>query len=225
MQRQVVVKELDRHGPESFELVTTREGLEFMPGDCVAISPDGGKESRPYSIASGTGEAELRFIVRTIPGGLVSSYLAQCRPGDALHVSQPFGWFRPGQHNGGAGSTFFATGAGVAPFLSYARSFPNGGQQVQCFYGVRLAGDAIGLDSLRQVGEVQLAVSRETNGAFHHRRVTDFLTSLDLGAPRHYYLCGLDAMIEDVAAWLEAHGIDFSYIHREAFFHASGAAA
>jgi len=34
----------------------------------------------------------------------------------------------------------------------------------------------------------------------------------------HFYLCGLDAMIDEVSDWLEEYGVDFTNIHREVFF-------
>ncbi|MDK2857136.1 MAG: benzoate/toluate 1,2-dioxygenase reductase component [Verrucomicrobiota bacterium] len=44
-----------------FVLALERNGLDFSPGDCVALhAPDG--TSRPCSIASGNGEDELRFL-------------------------------------------------------------------------------------------------------------------------------------------------------------------
>ena len=57
------------------------------------------------------------------------------------------------------------------------------------------------------------------NGRFRGR-VTDLLDKIPLNDDVHYYLCGLDAMIDDVSTWLETSGIHFSHIHREVFFNA-----
>ena len=81
------------HG-ELFVLSLERNGLEFAPGDCVALHTDG-EESRPYSIASGNREDTLRFLIRKMEGGEVSPWLMSRRPGDIVQVSPPFGWFRP----------------------------------------------------------------------------------------------------------------------------------
>jgi len=105
--------------PGLFELVVERRNLGFTPGDCVAIHAASGK-SRPYSIASGSDEEELRFVIRAMEGGEVSPWLMSRNPGDTIQLSPPFGWFRPGQEIGGALFVFIATGTGIAPFLSYA---------------------------------------------------------------------------------------------------------
>jgi len=51
-------------------------------------------------------------------------------------------------------------------------------------------------------------------------RVTDLLDRQQYGPDTHFYLCGLDAMIDEVTTWLESHDVDPTRIHREVFSHA-----
>ena len=75
-----------------FELTVERLDIPFEAGDCMAIyTPDG--KSRPYSIASGTNEDVLRFLIRRLPQGEVTTQLANAKRGDVLNISPPFGWF------------------------------------------------------------------------------------------------------------------------------------
>jgi len=206
-----------------FELVLEREGVTFQPGDCFAIANPGGV-SRPYSASSGSKEPHLRLVIRRMPNGQVSQWLAARAPGDAVDISLPFGWFRPGYHLEGGGdpndpSIFVATGTGIAPFLSALRSFPNL-QPLVCLYGVRCLADAVGLDYLRDRCPLRLCVSREQVPPHHHGRVTDLLSEIPVNQRANYYLCGLDAMIDEVSQWLERHGVHFTRIHREVFFNA-----
>ena len=128
-----------------FILSVQRNGLEFIPGDCVAIYTDEDK-SRPYSIASGSTKNELRFVIREMEGGEVSPWLMQCKVGDLIRITPPFGWFRPGQDIGEAPFIFLATGTGIAPFLAYLETFER--PPVHCLYGVRQEADAIGFSNL-----------------------------------------------------------------------------
>ena len=137
------------------------------------FGPDG-RVSRPYSIASGTGEDILRFLIRRMPGGEVSEYLAGLQPGDQVRVSPPFGWFRPGEHAGQRPFAFLATGTGVAPFMSYLRS-PGAVRPAAFLYGVRQADNRVDTDWLAKVGGVQCAVSREAVDGCHHGRITGLL--------------------------------------------------
>lgn len=199
-----------------FELVIERNGLEFTPGDCAALYTASDK-SRPYSIASGSNENELRFLIRKMEGGEVSPWLMNLQPGDTLRISPPFGWFRPGQDIGDAPFVFIATGTGIAPFLAYQKTFEK--PPVHCLYGVRHEADAMGYSSLRTYCPTDLAISREKSETHHQGRVTDLLDRLPLDPQTHYYCCGLESMVNEVGIWLEKQGVPLMHIHREVFFH------
>lgn len=201
-----------------FELQLEREDIAFEPGHCLALFCDE-TESRPYSIASGNHDELLRFLIRRVPQGLVSNWLAARRPGDKVRASAPFGWFQPGRAAPNEQSVFIATGTGIAPFLSFLRSHPPCPPRC-CFYGVRFAAEAFALNELGGLPNFQLAVSREAREGCFHGRVTGLLDQLPLGPKIHYYLCGLDAMIDEVSNWLEKHHIVYTQIHREVFFYA-----
>jgi ferredoxin-NADP reductase len=200
-----------------FILTLERGDLTFEPGDCVALFAADGVASRPYSIASGTQDAELRFLIRRMDGGEVSPYLSERQPGDRVKVTAPFGWFRPAAAPQDA--VYVATGTGVAPFVASLRSAP-ACQPLACFYGVRQRADAVVADWLRDRCPLHLAVSRETAADAVQGRVTDLLDRMPLGDRIDYYLCGLDAMIDTVTAWLEQQGVAARRIHRECFFNA-----
>ena len=219
MNDQLTVCEVIWHGPDVYEIQLERGGVPFTPGDCVALYTADGRVSRPYSIASGTGEKILRFVIRNMPGGTLSTFLSQRKPGDSVRLSPPFGWFRPGEHAGKRPFVFIATGTGIAPFLSHYRSRP-GVLPAASLYGVREAADIADRKTLARLG-VTFAVSREKNAGSHHGRVTDLLEKLPREDATDFYLCGLDAMIDEVTVWLEARGVPLTSIHRECFFNAS----
>ncbi len=214
------VHDIQWKSPRVFELTVPRNGLTFVPGDSVAITTVDSSNSRPYSIASGINEKLIRFLIQHLPNGEVSTALSQLKSGDHIRLSSPFGWFRPGSNVNGDPFVFIATGTGIAPFLSYLKG-PNAPRPLACLYGVRYLEDALELDFLRDCCPVMLAVSREHRDGIHHGRVTDLLEKLPCHHRTHYYLCGLDAMIDEVSFRLEQSGVDFTHIHREVFFYAS----
>jgi ferredoxin-NADP reductase len=198
-----------------FILSVERNSMEFIPGDCVAIYTDNDK-SRPYSIASGSNETELRFVIRMMDGGEVSPWLMSRKPGDTLRITPPFGWFRPGQDIGEAPFVFLATGTGIAPFIAYMNTFER--PPAACLYGVRQEADAIGFSELRNFCPTRLAVSREET-EHHHGRLTELLPELQKTEDMHYYCCGLESMVNEVSEWLQQNGVALKQIHREVFFH------
>ena len=199
-----------------FELLVQRNGMEFIPGDCVAVYTEHDK-SRPYSIASGPDAETMRFVIREMDGGEVSPWLKSRAVGDSVRITPPFGWFRPGQDIGDDPFIFLATGTGIAPFIAYMETFDRPPASV--LYGVRRAADAFGFSRLRNFcPDTQLAVSREAS-EYHQGRLTDLLPELPMVENTHYYCCGLESMVNDAAAWLQENGVPLSHIHREVFFH------
>ncbi len=200
------------------ELVLKRYGLNFEAGDCVMLSAGPYAQARPYSIASGIHDDHLRFLIRLVPEGQVTSFLKALKPGDTVFVSAPFGWFHPGVGLD-APFAFVATGTGIAPFLSYCRSYPERAPEY-CLYGVRHLHDAWGADELARKTRLMLAVSREKRADVFYGRVTDLIPQIELQTGMHFFLCGLDTMIDEVADRLEARGVPAANIHWEVFFHA-----
>lgn len=210
-----MVRSVETVNNDLFILSVQRNGMEFIPGDCVAVYTDQDK-SRPYSIASGSKNDELRFVIREMDGGEVSPWLMKRKPGDLIRITPPFGWFRPGQDIGDAPFIFLATGTGIAPFLAYMETFER--PPLHCLYGIRQEADAIGFSDLRNFCPTQLAVSREKT-AHHYGRLTDLLPDLICSNDMHYYCCGLESMVNEASEILLKAGVNLSRIHREVFFH------
>lgn len=212
----LIVRDIIFKTDELFELQFDREGVQFESGACLALFSDS-TESRPYSIAAGTDEEILHFLIRRVPEGIVSNWLAQRKPGDKVQVSAPFGWFRPG-HVVGSRSVFIATGTGIAPFLSYLRSNPQEAPEL-ILYGTRRQLEAFNLEELQKFDNFYLALSQEKDNNHFHGRITGLLGQIPFADDIHYYLCGLDTMIDETSIWLENHGVDYTQIHREIFFY------
>ena len=209
------VREVRFYTPEIFEISLDRHGYEFETGECAVLFNDAG-DSRPYSMSSAPQDDALSFLVRRLPGGALSGWLAERRPGDAVRLSPPFGEFRPTA--GENPTVLIATGVGVSPFLSLLRSRPAAPGPLRCLYGVRTLHDAVELPLLREKTELQLAVSREPDCGHFHGRVTGLGDTLSAGQGAEFYLCGYDAMIDEVSLLLNTRGVDSARIHTEVFF-------
>lgn len=212
----LLVREIRLFTPELFELSLERADYTFVAGQCaVLFAAD--DDSRPYSISSGPDEPVLRFLIRRIAGGTVSNGLAERSAGDAVRVSPPFGNFRPAESN--APCVFIATGVGIAPFLSVFRGRDGAPSRPRtCFYGVRTQADAVPVPTLRQRVDLHLAVSREKTENHFNGRITGLLETFELPDEADYFLCGYDAMIDDVFDLLRARGVPASRIRTEVFF-------
>ena len=209
------VKELRFFTPDIFEISLERGDYAFVPGQCAVLFADD-DDSRPYSISSGAEEPVLRFLLRRFTGGALSNWLAERKADDVVRVSLPFGEFRTAEAKGSV--VFIASGVGIAPFLSALRSRCFAPENVHCFYGVRTLEDAVPVPTLRNRVALHLAVSREPTEEHFHGRVTGLLETLTLSDDADFYLCGCDAMIDNVFDLLRARSVSASRIHTEVFF-------
>ncbi|MEM7397124.1 MAG: hypothetical protein AAF492_32785, partial [Verrucomicrobiota bacterium] len=74
---------------------------------------------------------------------------------------------------------------------------------------------------LQTLCDLKICISRETVEGYQPGRVTDVLEDMPVSPEIHYYLCGLDDMIDHVTEWLQERNVDITHIHRECFFNSS----
>jgi benzoate/toluate 1,2-dioxygenase reductase subunit len=91
--------------------------INFLPGQYVNLTVPGTDTHRSYSFSSAPGETEATFLIRNLPGGVMSTYLGQqAKRGDTLTATGPMGAFylRPIER----AQRWLAGGTGLAPVLS-----------------------------------------------------------------------------------------------------------
>ncbi len=200
-------------------------GLSFLPGQYVNVGVPGTEQTRAYSFSSAPSDDRLSFLVRNVPGGLMSGWLSDtATAGAPMRLSGPCGAFylrdlsRP--------ALFLAGGTGLAPFLSMLGELKAKGTQapVRLIYGVTNDEDLVSLNALeRYAGEIanfSYATCVASSVSDHERKgyVTDHITPEDLnGGDVDIYLCGPSAMVEAVRGWLAEKGVSPAAFHYEKF--------
>jgi ferredoxin--NADP+ reductase len=221
-----------------FSFTTTREpSLRFENGQfiMVALEVDGRKVARAYSIASANYEDQLEFYSIKVPNGPLTSRLQSIREGDTVLLSaKPTGTLVVRDLKPGRRLFMLATGTGFAPFASvvkdpevYARF-----EQLVLVRGARNVRDLAYGDSVvarlradPDLGELArdrlIDYATVTREPFVHRgRVTTLIDNgqlfADLGiapldpATDRAMVCGSKAMLKDVCALLDRHGLEIS---------------
>ena len=199
----------------SFRLrVTLPAAMPFLPGQYVNVQVPGTNLTRAYSFSSHPQAQEASFLIRNIPGGLMSGYLARAKAGDRMDLTGPMGAFylRPVTRP----QVFLAGGTGLAPFLSMLEQIATTGtdQPVRLYYAVTRDADLVELDRLQSLARliptleiVTIVAAPESD---HARRgyVTDHLTAADLrDGAADVYLCGPPPMVEAVRAHMAGLGV------------------
>jgi ferredoxin--NADP+ reductase/benzoate/toluate 1,2-dioxygenase reductase subunit len=207
-----VVREVS---PDVFVLGFRPVAPAFRAGESVRVTLPGATVDRDYSLYSGERDPDWEILVREVAQGSLSPQLRACRPGDPLLVSQPGGGFvldRGTAHL--RRHLFVATGTGIAPFRSMARSHP--WLRYRVLHGVRTAADRH-VPSDFAPGAYLPCVSREAGAGFHGR-VTDLLRDLPLDPDTRVHLCGRNQMAYGAWKILRTRGIPEAHVAVEVYF-------
>lgn len=198
----------------TFELTIQRpKGFDFIPGQCLRIIHTAGE--RDYSLASGTDDDALVLCIRLVDQGSVSGFLSSCDIPTEISIQGPYGYFTFKASSRRA--IFVATGTGIAPICSMARS---GMRDFLLLHGARQPIDLYYRGLLEEVANTYIGcvsdIDREDKAVFHGR-VTDYLAKqLPMGS-YDFYLCGSRSMIRDVTRLVDRRFPD-SLVYTEMFY-------
>ena len=214
-----------------------RDLFRYREGQHLTLRKEiGGEELRRcYSICSAVDEAELSVVVRHVPGGRFSGYVAErLAVGETIDVLPPLGHFNlPPAGDGAEHYVAFAAGAGITPVMSILKtalgSRPD--SRFTLFYGNRTAESTIFRDELSDLKNRHMErfafyhfLSRQEleipffRGRLDGDKVTTILDTLlrDVAVDA-FFVCGPGGMIDEVTAALAAKGVDAARIHSERF--------
>jgi benzoate/toluate 1,2-dioxygenase reductase subunit len=217
---------VDRLSETSFALrVALAKPINFLPGQYVNVTVPGTGKHRSYSFSSAPGASEGTFLIRNLPGGVMSRYLAErAQPGDAVTLTGPMGAFylRPITRP----QLWLAGGTGLAPFLSMLEGLTEQGSDhpIMLYYAVTRAADLVELDRVQrlaaQIGNVTVITILAAPEDEHARKgfVTDHVTAEDLNAGDcDVYLCGPPPMVDAVRAHFAKLGQEPANFYFEKF--------
>lgn len=219
------VTEVKKHADAALEISFELDQTPvFLPGQYVNIEVPGSGQTRSYSFSSRPGEKRACFLIKHVPGGLMSSWLERVELNEQVAMTGPLGSFylrevsRP--------LLFLAGGTGLAPFLSMLEVLAerDDNQKVLLIYGVTRDQDLV------MVSELEAFASRLPNFRFitcvadpattHSRQgyVTQHMTAEDLNSGDvDAYLCGPPPMVDAVRKYFKDEGVTPVSFHYEKF--------
>ena len=217
---------VDRLSETSFGLrVKMAKSVGFLPGQYVNVTVPGTASHRSYSFSSAPGADEATFLIRNLPGGVMSSYLGdRAQPGDAVTLTGPMGAFylRPVDRP----QLWLAGGTGLALFLSMLEQVAEQGSDhpITLYYAVTRAADLVELDRVNalaeKIGTVTVITILAAEEDAHERKgfVTDHVTAEDLNDGNcDVYLCGPPPMVDAVRAHFAKLGVEPANFYFEKF--------
>ncbi|OEO26016.1 NADH oxidase [Pseudomonas sp. J237] len=199
--------------------------LSFLPGQYVNLTVPGSDQTRAYSFSSLQKNGEVRFLIRNVPGGLMSNFLTGlAKAGDSMNLMGPLGSFylreikRP--------LLLLAGGTGLAPFTAMLEKIAEqgSGHPLHLIYGVTNDSDLVEMQRLQDFAAripnftFSACVANPQSGYPKKGYVTQHI------APKHLndgdvdvYLCGPPPMVEAVSQYIREQGIAPANFYYEKF--------
>jgi benzoate/toluate 1,2-dioxygenase reductase subunit len=206
------------------ELETDAAAPAFLPGQYVNIDVPGSGLNRSYSFSSAPGSDRLGFLIKRIPDGVMSGWLARAKPGDRLDLTGPLGSFylrevkRP--------LLLLAGGTGLAPFLSMLEVLARVGseQSIHLIYGVTRDLDLVLVDEIEAYAArlpnftYATVVAEAASGHPRKGWVTQHMPAEVLhGGDVDVYLCGPPPMVDAVRRHFDETAVKPASFHYEKF--------
>ena len=200
--------------------------LSFLPGQYANLQVPGTDAHRAYSFSSMPRDGEVSFLIRNVPGGLMSGYLTgSAKAGDEIVMNGPKGSFylrdivRP--------VLMLAGGTGLAPFTAMLDKIVAAGGSpfpVHLIYGVNNDTDLVDINKLEAFAQAlpnfsyALVVVDPNSAQPRKGYVTNHLEDGQLNAGEvDIYLCGPPPMVEAVNQYLRDKGVKPASFHYEKF--------
>ncbi|WP_079201332.1 benzoate 1,2-dioxygenase electron transfer component BenC [Pseudomonas sp. CC6-YY-74] len=199
--------------------------LAFLPGQYVNLQVPGSEQSRAYSFSTLQKDGEVSFLIRNVPGGLMSSFLTGlAKAGDSMTLAGPLGSFylreikRP--------LLLLAGGTGLAPFTAMLEKVAEQGSAhpLHLIYGVTNDFDLVEMDKLEALAArianftYSACVASPDSSYPLKGYVTQHI------APKHLndgdvdvYLCGPPPMVEAVSSYIREQGVQPANFYYEKF--------
>lgn len=202
------------------------ERLSFLPGQYANLNVPGSALHRAYSFSSMPKDGSVSFLIRNVPGGLMSGFLReQAKVGASMSMAGPLGSFylreikRP--------VLMLAGGTGLAPFLAMLDKVVAAGgsaHAIHLIYGVNTDTDLVELDKLAAFAAAipnfsyALVVVSEDSKQPKKGYVTQHIEPAQLNdGDVDIYLCGPPPMVEAVSQNLRERAIQPASFHYEKF--------
>lgn len=225
---EAAIREVKQLSPSTISLTIEGEALHklaFLPGQYVNLKVPGSEQSRAYSFSSMPHEGKVSFLIRNVPGGLMSTFLTSlAKTGDTMSLAGPLGSFylrdiqRP--------LLMLAGGTGLAPFTAMLEKIAEQGSAhpLHLIYGVTNDTDLVDMDKLAAFAAripnftFTACVANADSPYPHKGYVTQHIEPQHLNEGEvDIYLCGPPPMVEAVSTFIRERGIQPRNFYYEKF--------
>jgi ferredoxin--NADP+ reductase len=193
-----------------------RNNIPFRAGQHILLGVKDEIQAREYSVYSAEQDKYFEVLIKEVENGMVSKQLRHLKPGEAVHFENPVGYFIiKDEHIHTRKFLFIASGTGIAPFHSFARTYP--GLDYKILHGIRYTHEAYDRHDYSKERLIH-CTSRDARGEYHGR-VTDYLLQNPVkDKDTLCYFCGNCEMIHEAYDIMLKQGIPSENLFAEVYF-------
>ncbi len=193
--------------------------MRSMPGQFVFVTFYGSRlpeETHPFSMTSGTGERELKLVIKRL--GDYTAKLKLLETGASAKVEGPYGGLSHARIRN-LRQIWIAGGIGITPFLSMARSLDESGYEIDLYYATETSAQAHFLDELYEIADRDprvrvVSVRKDNLGRLTAEDVCGTMRDL---VHKDILICGPPAMMDSLLAQFRKLGVPDDRVHAERF--------
>ncbi|PCD01418.1 benzoate 1,2-dioxygenase electron transfer component BenC [Halopseudomonas pelagia] len=199
--------------------------LAFLPGQYANLKVPGSDQVRAYSFSSLQKDGEVSFLIRNVPGGLMSSFLTSfAKVGDNVNLAGPLGVFYLRDIN--RPLLLLAGGTGLAPFTAMLEKIAEHGSEhpLHLIYGVTHDHDLVEIDKLEAfvacIPNFTYSACVASPDSVYPQKgyVTQHIEPQHLNDGEvDIYLCGPPPMVEGVSEYIREQGVQPASFYYEKF--------
>lgn len=189
------------------------ENYSFTPGQATEVSvnkPGWKEEKRPFTFTSLNTDPYLELTIKSYADhDGVTKQIGLLKEGDELLIDDPWGTI---EYKGEG--YFIAGGAGITPFIAILRQLHKDNLlgSSMLFFSNKTADDIIYHQELSDYlgNNAVFVLTKPEEGSGHSKQYIDedFLKEHVEQFDRHFYLCGPDPMVKQLASILAKNGAD-----------------
>lgn len=198
-----------------FEFELEESSWSFDPGQHTVLrfDDDGEEVERPYTMINLPESRKFALAIKKYSDGRATPWIHERQPGDEIEFAEPSGNLKIKDYDKDV--VFISTGTGATPMYAMLRDYlENGSGQSYYFHGEKTRDTVLFKDSLELMEvenrDLELFFSltdEDWNGAqgYVQEHVPEHLESLD---DKHFYVCGVPAMVVQTEELLKEKGVE-----------------
>lgn len=200
---------------KQFQFELEESSWDFEPGQHTVLKfeDDGEEVERPYTMINLPEEKKFALAIKKYPDGRATPWIHEREEGDEIEFEEPSGNLSIEDYD--KDIVLISTGTGATPMYVMLRDYlKNGSGTVQYFHGEKTRETVLFkqelelLETENEKMELYISLTDEDWPGLEGYVQEHVPKELDSLEDKHFYICGVPAMVVQTEELLQEHGVE-----------------